>query len=74
MTFRTHVPLSGLSPTDARRILASLEPLLAKLRERASSERPEEASVVDLPAPPAGRPREGGSGDAGAAGARVRAG
>jgi len=74
VTFRTHVPLSGLTPGEARRILASLGPLLGKLRERAASDEPGEAAVVDLQARPSGHTREAGSGDAGAAGARVRAG
>jgi len=35
VTFRTHVPLSGLEPEDARMILAALEPVLEALRASA---------------------------------------
>ena len=41
VTFRTHVPLSGLEPEDARRILAALEPVLEELRATAADEVPE---------------------------------
>ena len=64
VTFRTHVPLSRLEPEDARRILASLGPILDELRVLAASDRSGAAPAAggDPDTPAAGSDSAAGSG------------
>ena len=40
VTFRTHVAVADLQPSDASHILAALGPFLNRLREKAAEEQP----------------------------------
>lgn len=40
VTFRTHVAVADLRPSDASHILAALGPFLSRLREKAAEDQP----------------------------------